>query len=468
MKYLKISTLFVVFALLFTVSCSNKNIIPATVTSIVESDGGEGTVVLIDKGSVAGIKLNQEGWVIEKGDTIATITVNDVKPDTSRAVVLEHTPFKAVTKGLTVRFEKNGTILSPETSAPAKPCPDIPGPYVPTLGGNVARTGSYDEKGVPSPLGVSWKFGTFSHIATYFPPVAEGSVFLGDSFRFYSVDSETGGKKLQFPVSLTVAFTPTVFEGVLYIPDDRFFIAVDTTTGTEKWRVDVTAAAPIVTKDRIFLATWDGIFMALDRATGKEIWRIETGSQTITTPALDGDTVYFGGAKSFLYAVDANSGKVKWKYDLGEALISSWVVVDKGSIYIAGTNYLIALDKLTHTEKWRFKIDVFLHVAPAVACNTVYIFSGASLYALNAKTGLEKWRFDLKEIGVEKKDVTYDPPIVVGGIVYFGGLDESVYAVDAETGKLLWSYKTEYKTSTPVIVDGVLYVTSGPYLYAIK
>ena len=135
------------FSLPSPAPCRTKASVKARVTSIAEGDGGEGTIIRIDKGSVDGIKPNQQGWVLEKGDTIATIMVDELESDTCRAVVLEHTPFKAVTEGLSVRFDANGTILSPEASAPTKPCPDIPGPYVPTVGGNMARTGSYDEKG---------------------------------------------------------------------------------------------------------------------------------------------------------------------------------------------------------------------------------------------------------------------------------------------------------------------------------
>ncbi len=473
MRSLRITALLFLSTLfLLTLSCNapNENGVSGTVTSIAEGDGGEGALIWIDKGSAAGIKLNQQGWVLEKGDTIATIRVDEVKPDTCRAVVLEHTPFKAVTEGLSVRFDKNGTILSPETPVPEKPCcANAPGPYVPTAGGNLARTGSYDERGVPSPTGILWKSGPYwGDIITFSPPIINGLIILGDGSRFYVVDVKTGEESFRFPESMTVYESPAVLDNTIYIPDDRFFVAADMMTGIEKWRSDVRAMAPAVSKDRVFLTSYDGTFIALDIATGKELWRIETGKETRTIPALNGDTVYFGGGDDILYAVDAKTGAVKWKYDAGDYLTSRYIVVGQDTVYVANNSYLFALDKQTRLEKWRFKIDIFLGTAPAVACDTVYIFNQGSLYALDAQTGLEKWRFNFREMGVEENGASYNPPIVVGGVVYFGGLDDSVYAVDADTGKLIWSYEMKYRTSTPVIVDGVLYVTSGPYLYAIK
>ena len=131
-------------------------------------------------------------------------------------------------------------------------------------------------------------------------------------------------------------------------------------------------------------------------------------------------------------------------------MTSRFVVVGNDAIYVANRDYLIALDKQSRAEKWRFKVTGYVGIAPAVACGSVFVFDQGDLCSVYAQTGLLKWRFSLKDIGFTKEEYTYDPPIVVGGVVYFGGLDESVYAVDAETGKLLWSYKTEYKTSTPV------------------
>ncbi|MBN2225128.1 MAG: PQQ-binding-like beta-propeller repeat protein [Deltaproteobacteria bacterium] len=488
MKSFRTTALLLFSPLLFlTLSCAapDKDVINGTVTSIAEGDGGEGTLIWIDKGSAGGIVLNQEGWVLEKGDTFATIMVDEVESDTCRAVVLEHTPFKAVTEGLSVRFDANGTILSPEASSPRKPCPDIPGPYVPTVGGNMARTGSYDEKGVPTPMGVLWKIRTDRWISpkgtsgsdqylddSYSPLVIRGLIFIRGG-GFYAEAGMKDEEKYRVHELMDRDESSVILNGAIYTPGSSRLIAFDFISQSVKWSYDIEAMAPAVSKDRVFLASHEGASVALDAATGKEIWRIETadpesGEQTFTSPALDGDTVYFGGADFFLYAVDAETGVVRWKYDVGWYLTSRYVVVDNDTIYVANRDYLIALDKQTRAEKWRFKVTGYVGIAPAVACGSVFVFDQGNLCSVDAQTGLLKWRFSLKDIGFTKEEYTYDPPIVVDGIVYFGGLDESVYAVDADTGELLWSYKTEYKTSTPVIVDGVLYVTSGPYLYAIK
>ena len=46
-------------------------------------------------------------------------------------------------------------------------------------------------------------------------------------------------------------------------------------------------------------------------------------------------------------------------------------------------------------------------------------------------------------------------------MVYVGGADNNLYAIDAATGQQRWAYKTEYwVVSSPAVIDGVVYVGS--------
>uniref|UniRef100_UPI00147B9DF4 outer membrane protein assembly factor BamB family protein n=1 Tax=Geitlerinema sp. PCC 9228 TaxID=111611 RepID=UPI00147B9DF4 len=43
-------------------------------------------------------------------------------------------------------------------------------------------------------------------------------------------------------------------------------------------------------------------------------------------------------------------------------------------------------------------------------------------------------------------------PAVSGDVVYFGSVDENLYAVDINTGQELWSFETEYRVfSSPAV-----------------
>lgn len=60
-------------------------------------------------------------------------------------------------------------------------------------------------------------------------------------------------------------------------------------------------------------------------------------------------------------------------------------------------------------------------------------------------------------------------PVVVDGTVYVGSTDNSVYAIDAETGDEQWSFATDHRIeATPAVTDDTVYVGSyDMHVYAI-
>ena len=52
-------------------------------------------------------------------------------------------------------------------------------------------------------------------------------------------------------------------------------------------------------------------------------------------------------------------------------------------------------------------------------------------------------------------------PVIVNGIVYVGSRDHNLYAIDAATGALLWNFTdfdNNWVSSTPAVADGIVYI----------
>ena len=91
--------------------------------------------------------------------------------------------------------------------------------------------------------------------------------------------------------------------------------------------------------------------------------------------------------------------------------------------------------------QWRFKTEGPIIGSPAIANGVVYIGSiDGHLYAVDQETGKQKWKF--KTLG--SRQVTSSPTIA-NGLVYFGGFDGILYALDAETGTMKWNFLAEYE-----------------------
>jgi outer membrane protein assembly factor BamB len=100
--------------------------------------------------------------------------------------------------------------------------------------------------------------------------------------------------------------------------------------------------------------------------------------------------------------------------------------------------------------------------SPAVVDGTVYVGSqDRNLYALDAETGAVLWKYDT----LERNDPVSSSPAVANGVVYIGGMKTKLHAVDAYSGDLLWKYRLPIRTtvrssisSSPAVFGGTVYI----------
>ncbi len=121
---------------------------------------------------------------------------------------------------------------------------------------------------------------------------------------------------------------------------------------------------------------------------------------------------------------------------------------------------------------------------PGVTVSGDLLYAGnlnGELFAFNSD-GRREWRWEAEAeedgggflacgsgAGQFRAGLFYAPPVVTGGVVYFGTYAGRVYAVDAETGNDIWDYDLEQPIVGGVAVSGdSLYVgTSDGKMYAI-
>jgi outer membrane protein assembly factor BamB len=91
------------------------------------------------------------------------------------------------------------------------------------------------------------------------------------------------------------------------------------------------------------------------------------------------------------------------------------------------------------------------------------IYAGAlnhQFYALDAQTGKQLWTFE----DTLTLRANWSAPAVAGGVVYAGNRTGYMYAFNAKSGKQVWKFKTDAPpTSDPLIANGALYFGVGSH-----
>jgi outer membrane protein assembly factor BamB/tRNA A-37 threonylcarbamoyl transferase component Bud32 len=113
---------------------------------------------------------------------------------------------------------------------------------------------------------------------------------------------------------------------------------------------------------------------------------------------------------------------------------------------------------------WVFQAEDEIRSSPIVVDNVVY-FGGYdnNLWAIEAKTGKQVWKFPTDGL-------IGSSPAYLDGIIYIGSKDRRLYAVNVDTGQTSWTFLTEGPIyTTPCVALGHVYFGSDDgYLYALR
>jgi outer membrane protein assembly factor BamB len=228
---------------------------------------------------------------------------------------------------------------------------------------------------------------------------------------------------------------------------------------------------------RVFVGSSDGGLYALQADTGDILWRFETLGFVQCSPLYDPreNVVYFGSNDGALYKVDAEHGQLLWRF-MTNAEVARRPVLDGSTLYAANANdTLIAVDTETGKLRWSqhrtpaLGMEVAGYSGPTLYRGRVYMgFSDGTVTAFDAATGAERWQpVDLSAeaealIGGVPQYLDADTtPIALeleqGPAVFVASYAGGVYALDADTGRQIWS-----QTDALSVTD-LSYYRQAPY-----
>ncbi len=140
----------------------------------------------------------------------------------------------------------------------------------------------------------------------------------------------------------------------------------------------------------------------------------------------------------FFRVKDQLAGSTAWKY---RSDLSNSGVYDDGGTRPGGALL------------WRVMTENYYGSSPAVVDGVIYICGIYDINAIDAFTGKLLW--------TSPHGGGRSSPAVADGVVYVGSTDKNIYAIDSAEGDLIWQYTTGgIVYSSPAVADGVIYAGS--------
>jgi outer membrane protein assembly factor BamB len=190
-----------------------------------------------------------------------------------------------------------------------------------------------------------------------------------------------------------------------------------------------------------------------------------------------GDLLVVGSCNGRIRALDKNTGKVRWEYDItkdgdqrqfhGDPLITDELVIigTDGSM-----GHVYAFERSTGQVRWKYRVNERGVASDIVRLgDSIYAVTlGNELLSLDVKTGKPNWTF---HGGYSGQDcLPCSSPAAVKDRIYFGGVDGFAYALNTQSGKLVWQRDLGAKVTTSAAIHGGdLYLgTAKRHLYRLN
>ena len=172
----------------------------------------------------------------------------------------------------------------------------------------------------------------------------------------------------------------------------------------------------------------------------KLLWSRDFPGKIFSTPAVSGGILVFGCTDGNIYALDARTGRTRWRVQAAKSVLGS-PAIHGGKVFIGASDGCFrALDLKTGKAVWAFDgVEGFVECRPFADASQVVFGTWANrLYSLDTATGALQWVW-----ACTKPSRMYSPaatwPVKSAGRIFIAVPDRKVYALDAATGKELFT-----------------------------
>ena len=298
-------------------------------------------------------------------------------------------------------------------------------------------------------------------------PAQEWRQFRGTpALTGVSAGSVPAAPKLLWSYSVggPIASSAAIAGGVVYVGGgDGDLVALDLASGKLRWKYAtgnlIGESSPAVSGDAVYIGDLGGVVHAVSVRDGKPLWTFKTGGEIKASPVVADGVVLIGSYDTHLYAIDARTGKPRWDL-VTKGMVHATAGVRDGMTFVTGCDALFRAIRIADgKEVFQIETGAYTAASPLLAGDRAYVGTfNAEVLAIDLTRRAVVWRYSQEDTEFPY----YSSAALDGNRLILGGRDKLVHAIDATSGKRLWTFAARARVdSSPVVAGGRVYVGSG-------
>ncbi|HLW05225.1 MAG TPA: outer membrane protein assembly factor BamB [Azoarcus sp.] len=265
----------------------------------------------------------------------------------------------------------------------------------------------------------------------------------------------------------TYRFQPAVADGAVYVAGERGELArIDAKSGNVAWstRLDRLSAGVGANDSLVAVVTRDGELVVLEASSGAERWRTPVGAEVLAAPGVTNDVILVRTSSNVVKAYETSDGSQRWVYQRDMPALtlrnaSGMYVEEGGAIIGYPGGKLVGLNLGNGGPMWELTVTTPRGVtelervadlagAPVMEGSEVcaVAFQGRA-GCFDLANGRVLWSIEFSSsVGLDRS----------GRLVVVTAADDSVQALDASDGFVLWRQEPMAlrRLSRPLVVGG--------------
>ena len=299
--------------------------------------------------------------------------------------------------------------------------------------------------------------------------------------------NKSDGNRLWPDCSLETSKGTTAFYGIPAAEGDLVYIGgydgrvytVSSTTGYRGWvyppdeNLEPIIGGLLLSGGKVYFGCNDGRVYAINTAELRKEWEFSTGDKIWSIPVISGETIYISSFDKKVYALNAADGTEKWHFEADGAIASTPLVYNNTVYFGSFDRHIYAVDAADGSLRWRSEIEAgkWFWAQPAAYDNVIYAPNlDGKVYVLNAENGYEL------AAPIELDSPITSSPIVVGDKVIIASQEGRVFSLDTGSNRVPTSiFKVKNDDEgifAPLVAsEGVIYIhaqtSKNDTLYAV-